>query len=311
MKKIVIALLLTCVCSITFAQTFKADTSLVFTATPEKQDSFFSKHFPPFLAVYQKEGKTLVVLGAIHHLQSVPVVHYAFEQYNPQIALIEREPGQSFGGKCTEAEDAYTAALSAKNNIPLVRADLNLEQQWKYAKKNGFSYEDFQMLWMLRNAYAFAEETGKQTSATQEINDYKRNTHNPAWGELFTESRLLAYFQQYYGQDFNTTDFVQLYTKLALELPPSKWVKRTPFYRLLRQGVTNRSVFMLENITAALNNYQVVFAEMGATHFIEISKSLKKMLGNPRYIQADQTPTQEIWTECSLDGLQEKVLIKD
>ena len=59
---------------------------------------------------------------------------------------------------------------------------------------------------------------------------------------------------------------------------------------------------MLENITAALNNYQVVFAEMGATHFIEISKSLKKMLGNPRYIQADQTPTQEIWTECSLDG---------
>ena len=67
---------------------------------------------------------------------------------------------------------------------------------------------------------------------------------------------------------------------------------------------------MLENITAALNEYQVVFAEMGARHFVDISKALKKMLGKPRYIQGDQIPPQNLWQDCSLNGLQEKVLVQ-
>ena len=70
-----------------------------------------------------------------------------------------------------------------------------------------------------------------------------------------------------------------------------------------------RSVFMLENIAAALNEYQVVFSEMGAGHFIDIHKALEKMLGKPHYITADQLPTQQIWQDCTLDGLQEKVLV--
>ena len=39
-------------------------------------------------------------------------------------------------------------------------------------------------------------------------------------------------------------------------------------------------------------------------------KALKKMLGKPRYIQGDQIPPQNLWQECSLDGLQEKVLVQ-
>ncbi len=309
MKKILATLLLCFVCGSAFAQTFTADTSLIFSPTEKQKEAFYTKTPPPVLAVYQEDGKTLVLLAAVHGPKSIPAVQYAFDMYHPQVSLVEREPGQPFGGKCTQAEDAYTAALSAKNNIPLVRSDLDLEGQWKYAQKLGFSYEDFQMLWMIRSAYGFASQEGKQTSAAQEIKDYKRTIHNPAWGELFTEERLLAYFQEHYNRDFNSTDFIALYQDL-MNRYPEKWVKKTPFYRLHVVDRIYRSVFMLENIVAALNEYQVVFSEMGARHFIEISKALKKMLGKPQYITADQIPPQALWEDCSLAGLQEKVLVQ-
>lgn len=291
------------------AQTFVADTSLL---DPTESYVFYSynKTRPPFLAVYQKNGRTLVVLGASHGPQSLPAVQYTFDTYHPQVALIEREPGFPLSGRnCREKEDVYTAALSAKNNIPLVRADADLEKQWKYAEQHGFSYEDFQMLWIIRSAYSFvAKYEGKQTSATQEIRDYKRTVHNPAWGELFTEDRLLAYFQEHYNRDFNTTDFISFYLDL-MELTPKKWVKKTPFYKITKGLDNARGVFMLQNIAAALNEYEVVFSEMGAAHFVDIHKALKKMLGKPRYITADQIPSQELWQDCTLNGLKEIVLV--
>lgn len=309
MKKILATLLLCFVCGSAFAQTFTADTSLIFNPTEKQKEAFYTKTPPPGLAVYQKGGKTLVLLAAVHGPKSIPAVQYAFDTYHPQVSLVEREPGQPFGGKCTQAEDAYTAALSAKNNIPLVRTDADLSKQWEYAKKNGFSYEDFQMFWIIRSAYGFAKYEGKQANAAQEIRDYKRTVHNPAWGELFTEERLLAYFQEYYNRDFNSTDFIALYQDL-MNRHPKKWVTKTPFYKIMHDHPDVRSVFMLENIAAALNQEQVVFSEMGAGHFMDIHKALKKMLGKPQYITADQIPPQTLWEECNLKGLQEKVLIQ-
>ena len=310
MKKIIVALLLLSFTSIGASScTFKTNTSLVTDPTDKQTNAFYNKTQPPFLAVYQKNGRTLVLLGASHGPQSLPAAQYAFDTYHPQVALIEREPGFPLGN-CTQHEDAYTAALSAKNNIPLVRTDADLGTQWKYAEQHGFSYEDFQMFWIIRSAYGFAKYEGKQTNATQEIRDYKRTVHNPAWGKLFTEERLLTYFQEHYNRDFNTTDFTSFYLDL-MEVTPQKWVTKTPFYKLMRGIPDVRSVFMLENIAAALNQYEVVFSEMGAGHFVDIHKALQKMLGKPHYITKEQIPPQELWQECSLDGLQEEVLIKD
>ena len=189
-------------------------------------------------------------------------------------------------------------------------SDLDLEHQWKETQKRGFSYEDFQMLWIIRSAYGLAKQEKQQANAATEIKDYERTIHNPAWGELFTQDSLLAYFQQHYHKDFNTTNFIELYQNL-MNRYPQKWVRKTPFYQIMHLNPDIRSVFMLENIAAALNEYNVVFSEMGASHFIEISKALKKMMGKPLYIQADQIPAQQIWQNCTLNGLQEKVLVAD
>ena len=291
-----------------FAHAFKANPRLVIIPTEKQTNAILKTIQPPFLAVYQKDGRILVLLAAEHGQKSLPVTNYAFNKYHPQIALIEREPNFPIGN-CKTNEDAYTAALSAKNNIPLVRADADYQKQWQYTQKNGFSYEDFQMFWIIKNAEGVAKHENKQPSATEEIENYKKEVHNPAWGNLFTEKSLREYFKKHYQRDFNSTDFIQLRLDLQ-NTHPQKWVKKTPFYKMMRAQPDVRSIFMLQNITAALNNYEIVFSEMGAGHFIDIHKALKKMLGKPQYIKTKSIPPQELWQDCTLDGLQEKVLIK-
>ena len=309
-KKVFIFLLLFCGFYISaFAKNFTAESSLVINPTPKERADFFNKNKinSPFLAVYQKDGKTLVLLAAKHGPQSLPAVEYAFDKYAPNVVLIEREPNFPLVN-CQEREDSYTAALSAKNNIPLVRADADFEKQWEYLKKHGFSYEDFQMFWIIRNASGSAKHEGKQPTAVQEIKEYESLVHNPAWGELLTEESLLYYFKKHYHKDFNKTEFISFHADLT-KLPAKKWVRKTPFYKIMNAQPDARSIFMLENITSALNQYQIVFSEMGSGHFIDIHKALEKMLSKPQYITSDKIPPQTLLKDCKLDGLKEIVLV--
>ncbi|MBR4592142.1 MAG: hypothetical protein IKO35_02930 [Elusimicrobiaceae bacterium] len=233
-------------------------------------------------------------------------MQYAFDTFHPQIALVEFEPGREWE-PCLAGEATYTAALAAKNNVPLVRADADLDWQWEFAHQHGFSYEDWQMMWIIRNAYYGARE-GYKTNAAWEIQAYARREHDPAKGSLFTEETLLQYFQQYYGQDFNTTDFVKLFQDLQ-NIYPTQEISQTPFYRLSDITGRARSAFMIQNIAEALNQYDIVFIEMGSGHHVDMLRALKKMLGKPRYITAEQIPPQTLWEQCSLEGLEEKILI--
>ena len=90
----------------------------------------------------------------------------------------------------------------------------------------------------------------------------------------------------------------------------SKEIRKTPYYRLTDALDVVRGTFMLQNIEAALNQYDVVFIEMGSGHYVDMYRALQKMLGKPHYIAADQIPPQNLWQECSLEGLQEKVLVQ-
>ena len=292
------------------AQPFTADISAL-----SERRTFHQEHYekfppPPFLTVYQKGNKKLVLLAARHGAESLPSVQYAFDVYAPQVALVEREPGEAFGGPCTEAEDSYTAALCGKRQIPLVRADLSQEKQWQFAKENGFSYEDWQMLWIIRDGYGRARETDQPFTPAEAIALYAKRDHHAAWGELFTEKRLNAYFKKYYKQNFAETDFIRLYQDL-MNIYPEKWVAKTPFYRLNNAAGLARSRFMLQNIAAALNQYDVVFAEMGAGHYMGLVLALEKMLGDPQVIDGRRLPPQNLWKDCHGVPFQEITLIKE
>ncbi len=292
-----------------FAQPFTADTSAVNQRSEEHSRLYEQFPTPPYLAVYQKGNKKLVVLAARHGAESLPSVQYAFDVYSPQVALVERAPGEAFSGSCSEAEASYTAALSGKHQIPLVRADVTLEQQWLFAKENGFSYEDWQMLWMIRDAYYRSRETDAPLTAQEAIATYARRDHHEDWGKLFTEKRLNRYFKKHYKQDFEETNFVQLFQDL-MNIYPEKWVVKTPFYKLNNATSLARSQFMLENIAAALNQYDVVFIEMGAGHFLDLAQALQEMIGQPQVIDGRQLPPQPVWKDCALNGVREIILME-
>lgn len=112
------------------AKMFKANKTLLHTDNVEENKAFYENTPPALLAVYQKYGKTLVLLAAARGPRFLPYVNEAGEISGPQIALVEREAG--FCG-----------------NMP-----------------KGYSYDDFQMLWIMRNV---ARETRSQTAAAYEI----------------------------------------------------------------------------------------------------------------------------------------------
>ncbi len=236
-------------------------------------------------------------------------MQYAFDTYSPQIVLVEREPRGTFL-PCTEAEDGYTAALASRRLIPLVRADLSQEQQWSFVQKGGFSYDDWQMLWIIRDGYGRARETDRPFPAAEAIASYAKRDHHPDWGKLFTEKRLNAYFKKHYKQNFAETDFIQLYQDL-MNVYPEEWVVKTPFYRLNVATAVARSQFMLQNIAAALDQYDVVFAEMGASHYLDLVPALQQLLGTPQVIDGKRLSPQPLWQDCNWDNLQEKVLVRE
>ena len=57
-----------------------------------------------------------------------------------------------------------------------------------------------------------------------------------------------------------------------------------------------REVFMIENITAALNTYDVVYAVFGEWHYLAQRKILEQMLGKPYYIwkNSEDVPFKKI-----------------
>ena len=295
-------------CMPAYSQPFTADIPVLSLDRTQRQERYKAFPHPPYLTVYQQGNKKLVLLAARHGAASLPAVQYAFDTYSPQLVLVEREPGAPFL-PCTEGEDGYTAALASRRQVPLVRADISLEQQWKFVQQEGFSYDDWQMLWIIRDGYGRARETDQPFTAAEAIASYAKRDHHPDWGKLFTEKRLNAYFKKHYKQNFAETDFIQLYQDL-MNIYPEEWVVKTPFYRLNAATRVARSQFMLQNIAAALNRYDVVFAEMGASHYLDLVPALQQLLGTPQVIDGAKLPAQPLWKDCNWNDLQEKVLVK-
>ena len=93
---------------------------------------------PPYLAVFNKSGKTLVYLAARHRAQETyRKVDLSFDKFRPRIAVVEHERGcrvEIFGlneGKPFMSEAVYTAAIAVKNNIPVIFADLSNDDMRK------------------------------------------------------------------------------------------------------------------------------------------------------------------------------------
>lgn len=142
------------------AKMFKADKTLLHTDNVEENKAFYENTPPALLAVYQKYGKILVLLAAARGPRSLPYVNEAGEISGPQIALVEREAG-GFLQKWK--------LLIVRLLLPRTTFRLCMQTRVSGFCRNmpkGYSYDDFQMLWIMRNV---ARETRSQTATAYEI----------------------------------------------------------------------------------------------------------------------------------------------
>ncbi|MCL2887968.1 MAG: TraB/GumN family protein [Elusimicrobia bacterium] len=262
-------------------KTFSPDLNLVQTYEAADQ-SYKAEHSNPYMAVFRKDGKTLIYLASKHRYNETNAfADYVFKRYKPQVAVIEIEiTGRQFNPYDDEMwEGNHTAVLSAKNKIPVVRADLSLDGKWEKISKSTdkYSYLDFQAFWIIMGMMS-PSSPGRSTA----VNEVKYNNRcNVNFGPCITADQLNDWTKKNFGVKFDDMDFSDKKYK------DITWPVTSPNYITNQIAIVEdkqRDLFMLENITAALNKYKTVFAVFGEGHYVDQRQALENMLGKPEYI---------------------------
>ena len=135
----------------------------------------------PYIAVFKKDGKTLVYLAAEHGSQKTyDMVDFVFTKFRPNISVVEFlhkntavEIFHRHGGKPVMGEAAYTAALSVRHNIPVILADFGYsEESCKIIyeqTKNDEVIKAFYLKWILNNIMTYERQFDGKTTLEKEM----------------------------------------------------------------------------------------------------------------------------------------------
>ena len=284
MKKIIIlffAVLFTAACAGT-KQTYQPDLALL--KTWEQAEKPSGEHSQPYIAIFKKDGKTLVYLASRHNsARTLDMVDYIFSNFKPQIAVVEFErSGRPLKDKCSWNEFEYSAGIAADKNIPVVLADLTLADKTKIlSSKYPDLHKILQARWMINNSMMSKKQFGHYETAAQGVNNFKHFAYTPDMPEPMTADEFKTWFKQYFNKDFDKADLNEIF-KEDWRWPISAG---TIFNKLSEdEDFYARDPFMIKNITAALNKYNIVYAAFGEGHYRSHRKILEDMLGKPEYI---------------------------
>ena len=248
---------------------------------------------PPYIAVFKKDGKTLAYLAAKHHVRKTfEMVDFAFEKFNPQVAVVEYE----HKGRPVEIHDigtdkpvmhesVYTAALAVKNEIPVVLADTGytaeiFEKVYKCSGNADWVVNAVQLKWIINNAMGCKRKSGKQGTLANEVENFKKFMHKDWMPGPPDEDAVRKLFLSEFGADFDSVD---LETFLSNDWRAPK--TGTIINQLHDQiNIHVRDPFMLSNIANALNSHDVVFGIFGEGHYRSQRLVLEDMMGEPEYI---------------------------
>ena len=242
------------------------------------------QHKQPYIAVYRKDGKTLIYLASDHNSgKTLDMVDYIYKKYAPEIAVVEFErTGRKLKEKCSWNEFEYSAGIASDKNIPVVLADLSYEDKVKVVlTKNSNAYKAMQAEWMIKNAISYKKQFGKNSNAEKEVHNFKIFNHNPELGKTMNTEEFKSWFKKEFDKDFDKVELNTVFKK-GWSAPKSTG---TIFNKLSEdEDFYGRDPFMLKNIAAALNRYDIVYAAFGEGHYRSHRKVLEDMLGKPTYI---------------------------
>jgi len=268
------------------------------------------------------DGKTYDMTNYVFNNFSPQVTVIEFQRSGPKPG--NKYSGNEFEYIAAVASDknipVALADLSAKENIEILQ---NIEGDYLNIRvyRNVVLYKIHQARWIIHNALDYEREFGGYTTAAQEVASFNNFVQTadearvkkwfPHFSKYFTNetefiSWLRKYFDKYsmnekefnrwfknnfYDVDFDAQQRNGMFKETFSgnwDAPVSPGRPDTVFSKMNEDiDYLGRNPFMLKNIAAALNKYNVVYAAFGGGHYITHREVLEKMLGKPRYIPWD------------------------
>lgn len=308
MKKFIFCLIILLISSYAcFAQTprFAADLKLL--TTYEETDASLKKINRPYLAVYKKDKKTLVYLVSFRDSSSeLSLTDYAFKKYKPEVVLIDKPRDlMYFSPKCSGTASDYYAGLAAENNIPVVLASTNNIDDIKILmNRDPETGIKNQAMWVILSGMISERTEVKRGGLQSEIANYS-TLHLEGGRPAMNAVQFNKWFKDNFGREFEKTDLREFFGELWLV--PS--LNGTLFQKHAAENFLYvKDPFTLENIAAALNKYNVVFAAFNYMRYASQYKVLEKMLGTPQFVYE---PFGHEIPPCPYGGLKIDVLIEN
>lgn len=279
MKRLLIICLITFLAACATNKTkFTPNMSLL--TTWEKSERTSEEHNQPYIAIFKKDGKTLIYLASEHDSgKTLDMVDYIYTNFKPQIAVVEFErSGRLLKNTCSWNEFEYSTEIASHKNIPVVLADLTFEDKLKIlSHKDPGTYQTVQARWMISNAMS----DNRPTTAEKEVYNFEYFMWKPWMPKPMGAAEFKEWFMQIFKEDFDKADLRRTLGK-EWRYPLSTG---TVLNKLSEdEDILARDPFMIKNITAALNKYDTVYAAFGEGHYRSHRKVLEDMLGKPEYI---------------------------
>jgi len=244
----------------------------------------------PYIAVFKKDGKTLVYLASEHSAQKTfEMVDFAFAKFQPGVAVVEYKNKRfaiPLSGKGYFHESVYTAAVAARNNIPVVLADIGYSEEackraYELSGNAEWTIKAFYLRWIITNMLLHERQFGTKTTLAKEIKNFTSIIYKDWMGVPLTEDEIKELFKSEFGVDFDPMNLA--------EVLPRGWKTPKESGTIINRFCNYadyyaRDPFMIQNITNALNKYDVVFAVFGEGHYRTQRLVLEDMMGTPEYI---------------------------
>lgn len=236
-------------------------------------------HPTPYLTVYERQGKQLIYVAAHHgpgiESPTMQTVRHAFEQYRPQIALIEgienngtRSPSSFVHAGTpmdfvTSSESAYTAHLALRSGIDFISAEPTDALHHQAYRNAGYSDQDFLCF-----------------EAACCLRSMARGRRLPPGQEALhaTSEKLLTRLAERYAVPHVTTEqFSQWFSSKnnspfdhnslrALDLTPRTDPAASYFHRASAAEDSTRDAAIVQNIAEALQEHDRVLTVFGNAH---------------------------------------------
>lgn len=252
----------------------------------------------PFIAVYTRDGRTLVFVAARHSFTPGPTfaaVERGFRLAKPHYVIVEGFPtalgenpppivaeAKRHGARDVDAfarsEAMHAAAAAIAAGIPFIGGEPTDAEQAAVLTQQGYTRSDVLFAYLVR-------EIG-QLFRSKQINDPR----DPVLARLFDAAAradahslgappmTLAEFGRRYRAVFGTD-----YRTDRARITRADPAKDTAVGRLLRASMVARDRHLFGLITRALTAHGRVLVVYGGSHWVTLSGSLEAVLRRPRF----------------------------